>query len=222
MTKFHLRQHVPTIGLVGGIASGKSFVANILVELGCASVDADRIGHEVLDDPLVKLQIRQEFGDQVFTPSGSLDREKLSGVVFSESQGEAAAQRRSQLELIVHPAIRTEALNRIRGFYEMESPPRAIVIDAPLLIEAGWSDTCDEVLFVDTPEPVRRQRALDRGWTETHWAARQRSQMNLEKKRQAATHIVPGDAQPDDLRVNLESFLKQIEAKGSEKRVQSH
>lgn len=198
----------PIIGLVGGIASGKSFVAEILEQLGCERIDADRIGHQVLDNPMIQYSLRQSFGSEIFSDSGSVNRGQLGRMVFG-SQSEAV-ERRARLEEIIHPAIRAAAIQQIRRLREQSRPPIAIVVDAPLLIEAGWENMCDWIFFIDTSNETRRQRALQRGWSEDHWRDRERTQLGLDQKKQSATHFIPGDTEPEALSRHLSRILEQV------------
>lgn len=197
---------IPIIGLLGGVASGKSFVGAQMERLGCVRVDADRIGHEVLKIPTIRQSLRQLFGDTIFQPSGEINRSRLAELVFGIDL--QSLDRRKQLEGLVHPVIHALALERIENLRASANPPRAIIIDAPLLIEAGWTTICDYVFFVDTPAETRLQRSLARGWTAEQWQAREAAQLSLEVKRQAATHFIPGDEPADLLRRRLDSLLK--------------
>lgn len=207
-------QSVPIIGLLGGIASGKSYVGAELARLGCVLVDADRLGHDVLRIPAIRRALRDAFGPELFDENDQVDRRKLAAQVFGEDL--PSLDRRKRLENIVHPVIHREMHEQIATLSKSSPPPRAIVIDAPLLIEAGWASTCDYMLFIDTPDEVRRQRALARGWTIEQWQAREAAQILLDLKRQAATHFIPGDATNDWLRRRLEVLLDEIDASREE------
>jgi dephospho-CoA kinase len=196
---------VPIIGLVGGIASGKSFVGQILVQLGCVRIDADRIGHELLDKPMICQLLKQKFGPEIIGQDGRVDRVRLGNLVFGPD--DQALQRRAELESIMHPAIRTSAVQMVHRLRHSDPAPTAIVIDAPLLIEAGWEPMCDWVLFVDTSEETRRKRASQRGWSEEHWAAREKAQLSIDRKKQAATHVISGDSSPEILKQQLSQLL---------------
>jgi dephospho-CoA kinase len=199
----------PIIGLVGGIASGKSFVAETLENLGCARIDADQLGHAVLENPMIRYSLKQAFGSTIMAENGQVDRNRLGSLVFG--QDPLAADRRRRLEEIVHPAIHSAAIQQIRRLKDGISPPVAIVVDAPLLIEAGWEGMCDWIFYVDTPEATRFQRAAQRGWSEAHWRDREQTQLDLDQKKRAATHFIPGDAEPDALRRQLQGLLDEMQ-----------
>lgn len=179
------------IGLTGGIASGKSFVAKLLADLGAAVIDADDIGHEVLLQPLVSRRLVQEFGDEILEPNSNpqvIDRKILGKIVFGD---DPISQRRlEKLETIVHPLIHAESIRKLRSIKNRPNPPKAIVVDAPLLLEAKWEPMCDVIIFVDTPRDVRLDRARARGWTDEHFQNREDTQLSMDEKRQAATHVV--------------------------------
>ena len=176
------------IGLVGGVASGKSYVAELLENLGALRIDADRLGHEVLLVKEVREHLARIWGPSILTDRGEVDRSQVSKLVFGNSMNAVAGRR--QLEAIVHPRIRSLALDRMAAVRALPEVPLAIVIDAPLLIEAGWESLCDFILFIDSPLEDRVQRATARGWTETQFADRENSQIPLDEKRSRATHFL--------------------------------
>ena len=124
------------------------------------------------------------LGDSILTHSGEINRQALAALVFDDSP--EARTSRKQLEEIVHPLIHAEAVRRLRQFKESDSPPRYVVIDAPLLLEADWAPLCDLILYIDAPLATRQQRAAQRGWTTAQFEAREEAQLSLEEKRQAA------------------------------------
>lgn len=202
------------IGLVGGIASGKSFAANVLVELGAVKIDADAIGHELLTRATVIRQVSMALGpnivDQERNPP-AIDRQKLAGMVFSTDP--AAKQNLKKLEAILHPQIHAESIRRLRRLSESAEPPPAVVLDAPLLIEANWAPTCDWILYLDASDESRVSRAKKRGWTEQHFRDRESVQYPLDAKRKAATHVIPTENE-QDLRAELKSLWGQLSSSG--------
>ena len=121
----------PIIGILGGIASGKSSVAAAFVKLGCAVIDADDIAHDLLNDSGVKSQVINEFGTDILDSSGQVDRSRLAEIVFADED------RLSMLNEILHPLIMKRA-EQLIGQYEKIENIKAIVLDAPLLVEVGW------------------------------------------------------------------------------------
>jgi dephospho-CoA kinase len=143
---------VYTVGLTGGVASGKSLVAGRFVELGAKLVDTDRIARDVVapGEPALSL-VRDAFGAAVLAPTGDLDRAALRALVFED-----AAKRRA-LEAILHPAIRARTLARLAAI----DGPYAVVA-VPLLVETDFRELVDRVLVVDCPEDVQLERLMRR------------------------------------------------------------
>ena len=148
------------IGLTGGIASGKSTVAEILERHGATLLDADRLAREVVEpDQPALVAIREAFGEGVVKPDGTLDRQALAAIVFADPP------RRKQLEAIVHPAVRALARLRLRTLAEQPDAdrPRLVVEAIPLLYEVGLEGEFDEVWVVacSPKEQIARLRQRD-------------------------------------------------------------
>jgi len=194
------------IGILGGVASGKSAVSNRLKTLGAVVLDADQIGHEVLREPEVKEELRRRWGETVFDAAGEVDRRKVAGIVFAATpQGEDEL---AFLERLTHPRIgerlreQLEEL-RFRGV-------RAAVLDAPVMLKARWDRMCDCIVFVDTPRHVRLARARQRGWTEAGFAAREAAQEPLETKRRRAGTILDNSSSWDQLYEQVDRFWRTL------------
>ena len=184
------------IGVVGGIASGKSFVSASFKELGAFVLDADRTGHQVLDLPDVQRQIRTNWGDSVFRTDGSVDRRKLGEIVFHPTDGEAEL---SKLEKITHPLIRKILEGQVEKL-ELSGDFPAAILDAPVMFKAGWNDFCDQIVFVESNEADRCRRATERGWSELEFAKREASQVSIETKRAKSDWILVNGGSIEDLR----------------------
>jgi dephospho-CoA kinase len=183
-----------TIGLVGGVASGKSLVAKMLVELGAGLLDADRTGHAVLDeDEDVREVLCHRWGDAVLSPNG---RAVIARIIFADTA--VGAAERKFLEDLLHPRIRRR-LNHFRDQFASEGKP-AVVLDAPLLLEAGWGPLCDFVLMIDVPRELRLERARARGWTEAEFARREAAQWPADEKRRLADAVISNDGTEAELR----------------------
>ncbi|HEY4760900.1 MAG TPA: dephospho-CoA kinase, partial [Thermoguttaceae bacterium] len=155
------------IGLLGGIASGKSMVAGQFARCGAKVLDADQIGHEVLRRPEIEAAVRERWGDKVFDADGRIDRRRLAQIVFGPLPD--GPRERKCLEELTHPVIISVIKQELRTF--AESGEKAVVLDAALLEEAGLDRLCDQLIYVDAPPTVRLQRALARGWREEDFAA---------------------------------------------------
>lgn len=192
------------IGLLGGVASGKSTVARMLAEHGAGVLDADRAAHEALDEPEVRSALRRELGEDLFDAAGRLVRRRLAKRVFGP--GEDARRARTLLEGLIHPRVRQRLKRRLT---EMRAARRAVaVLDIPLLLEAGWGDECDVLLMVETPSDVRAARAAERGWDTDELSRREAAQAPLTEKRARASAAVVNSGDLDDLRRQVAEFCR--------------
>jgi dephospho-CoA kinase len=143
------------IGLTGGIGSGKSTVAELLVERGAVLIDADELAREVVEPGRpAYAKVVEHFGDDVVSPDASLDRSAIAAKVFDDPQALA------ELNAIVHPDVRAEIATRLAS----EENKDVVVVDIPLLIESGSSDPYGlaGVLVVDAPLDVVIERLVNR------------------------------------------------------------
>jgi dephospho-CoA kinase len=173
------------LGLVGGIASGKSVVANYLRDLGAVVLDADKAGHAVLREPAIIAALRNHWGDGILDASGQVSRRAVAKIVFGPGQ----EAERKFLEELTHPRIEALLQQELEAIRNAPDPPPVVAIDAALLFEAGWDKLCDKILFVDAPRDIRLERAVARGWSTEQFAAREAAQLPPEEKR-SRSHIV--------------------------------
>ena len=122
-----------TIGLAGGIASGKSLVASQFERLGAKALDADKMGHDVLRDEAVIQKVKRFLGSEVLDSSGQLSRKAIAELVFEQSAG--AKQRLASLEKITHPKIKEKIISCIEQYRSEGSP--AAILDAPVMFKSG-------------------------------------------------------------------------------------
>lgn len=197
----------PVIGLVGGIGSGKSSVAAQCAELGCAVVDADRMGHALLRERAVRDALRTRFGEKVLGPDGQIDRRLLAQEAFADAESLEA------LNSIVHPELWPrvrQAIERARRRADV----RAVVVDAALLLEKELDTLCDLVVYLDVPKEVRRARIVStRGWRPSEVARREAMQISLKTKRKRADYIIDNSSSPehtfDQIRTILSRMVKE-------------
>ncbi|MEM9658754.1 MAG: dephospho-CoA kinase, partial [Planctomycetota bacterium] len=194
------------IGLVGGIASGKTTVAELLRERGAIVLDADRAGHQVLNELEVRHALVQRWGDSILDERGRVNRAAVAERVFGSSP-DAAAERQF-LEEVVHPRIRLRLEAEVAGLPHTAAP--AVVIDAPLLFEAGWDTICRHTLLVDCRRECRAARAAQRGWSDAELARREAVQMPIVEKRRRASHVIRNDGSLDELRRHVDDFWKSV------------
>ncbi len=197
-----------TIGLLGGIASGKSLVAKKLAEQGAVVLDADRAGHEVLLIPRVKDAIRQRFGASVFESAGDgageVDRKKLASVVFANS--DAGRRDLEFLEKVTHPEIARRLEEQIQAFSRQGA--KISVLDAPVMLKAGWDRFCDQIWFIDAPFEMRLARAKTRGWSEEEFRARELAQEPIERKRELADLVLDNSADMEYTQRQIERYWR--------------
>ena len=178
----------PIIGIAGGIGSGKSRVARVFGEFGCAVIDSDAQVRDVYGREDVRQTLKQWWGERVFKPGGELDRAAVAARVFSDPA------ERARLEALVHPLVaeaRDEAMRRAARDPQLV----AFVWDTPLLFEVGLNAQCDAVVFVDAPLELRLQRVRrTRGWDEAELARRENLQWPLDRKRRLSDDVVTNTA----------------------------
>lgn len=200
----HTRSTKPVIGLVGGVGSGKSTVARMFAELGAAVIDSDRLGHEQLQRPEVLSQLRSWWGPQVVTAAGVADRSAISRIVFHD------AAELSRLEALLHPLI-DQRRKELVADLERDPAIRAVVLDAPKLLEAGLRGLCDRVVFVDSPRDERLRRVAEtRGWSEDELNRRENLQFSLDKKRSMSDDVIVNHSDIEALRHEVEQVFSAI------------
>ena len=191
------------IGLVGGVASGKSFVAQELQRLGAVHLDADRTGHEVLRDPQIEAAARQRWGAGILDAEEHIDRCRLARIVFAPPDGPVE---RKYLEQLTHPELGGD-WNTKPG----SRPPvraAAAVLDAPLLLEAGWDkfvihwclSTCPQRAANTLRGPGGRKPSFPPG----------RAQEPLDLKRKRADVVIDNSSSPEQTRNNIERFWQSL------------
>lgn len=194
----------PCIGLTGGIACGKSAVAQILSALGFPVVDADVIAREVVAPGSPALDaIIQTFGHQILDPHGHLDRSALGEIVFHN------ADLRRTLEGIVHPAIAQASAVAILEACNLGAD--LVFYEAALLVETGRYRDFPSLIVVNAPEALQRQRLMNRdGLSESEAQARMDSQWPLEKKLALADHVIINDDSLETLRARTLAVVDKL------------
>ncbi len=187
------------IGLTGGIASGKSTIARMLQDLGAEIIDADRVGHQVLEPGQPALaEVIAAFGSQYLTAEGTLDRRALGELVFNDSPA------REKLNRLVHPRIRHRLEEKLRALQRKPPRSRIAVIEAAVLIEAKWTDGVDRVVAISAQQSTQMARLIaERGLSPAAAAARIHSQIPLSHRLRAADEVLNGDQSLEDLRVEV-------------------
>ena len=193
------------IGLTGGIGSGKSTVSQFLAELGAVILDADEIGHEAFKpDTEIWRQVVAAFGRQILTPDGNIDRKKLGNIVFSNPES------LSRLNQIMHP--RMYALVKAQLEEYRRQGVGVVVLEAPLLLEAGWTSLVDEVWVTTAPEATVLKRLRERtGMSQAESLTRLRSQLPSEERVRQANVVINTDCDLDELKSKVKELGQRLE-----------
>lgn len=194
-----------TVGLTGGIASGKSTVSALLTQHGALVIDYDFLAREVVEPGTPALAaIEERFGSAVIADDGTLDRPALASIVFSDR---AAL---GDLGVITHGAIRERALTLASA----ATPDTIVVHDNPLLIEMGAAADVDVVVVVDVPIDVQVQRMVaDRDMTEADARARIATQATREQRAGVADHLIDNTGPKDQLPEIVDDLWQQLTAR---------
>lgn len=189
------------VGILGGIGAGKSEVAATLAaRAGGRVVVADALGHEALRQPANRDALVARYGDSIIQ-NGEIDRKRLAAIVFADKSDLA------YLESLTHPWIRHRFDDEARRAREERVP--LLVIDAALLLEAGWQGVCDRLVFVDAPPEVRLERVKSkRGWSAEDAQRREAAQLPLTRKRFVADHIIDNSSSHDSLIRQVDDLLE--------------
>jgi len=200
------------LGLVGGIGAGKSAVARELESRGALILDSDTRAKAVLETPEAREALVSWWGPDILQ-GGKVDRKRVADIIFSD-----AAQRR-RLEEFVHPKLHQG--RRIDIEAAAARGVRIIVIDAPLLIEAGVDKECDAVVFVDAPRELRLERVRARGWDDAELTRREAAQMPLSEKRARSSIVIENNGDMASLGARVEELMREVESKQAGKSIHS-
>ncbi len=192
------------LGIIGGIGSGKSRVAQELQRRGGRVLTADEFGHEALRQKEIKAALVRRWGPGILNDDGEIDRRQVAALVF------ANADERRALEKLVFPFIGRridEEIARARG----DPSVRFVILDAAVMLESGWDRRCDWIVYVHAPRAQRWQRVLQtRGWTEQEVRARARAQWPLTDKATRADFVVDNSGEEDYLKKQVDKLLEQL------------
>ncbi len=210
-TKTHRKRGI-IVGITGGIACGKTTVSQLLAEKGAIPINADEIGHQLLkaDSPVIT-ELTNEFGEDILEESGNISRKKLGAIVFVDKAA------RERLNSILHPLIiersRTHAQQLVK-----EDPSCVVLLDAPLLIEAGAYDSVDLIVVVSSSPEIQikriieRSKAQNRPLTETDAQARIDSQMPLSEKIKYADVVIENEGTLEELKKQVDTLWDKLQS----------
>lgn len=193
-----------SVGLTGGIASGKSTIVRMLADLGCVTVDADRIvarlyrpgeaGHEALV---------RTYGNEILLPDGEIDRRKLSDIAFSHPD-EAR-----KLNALIHPIVIAEQLRMMREI-EARGGDAIFVVEATLLLESGGRQRFDRIVVVDVAPEMQVERAIGRGMTREEVTRRIANQMPRDERLRQADYVIDNSGDETAARVEVRRLFEAL------------
>ena len=196
------RARVPFVGLTGGIAAGKSEALKALELEGAATLSTDSVVHEILTTGEVRDKLVERFGEQV-APGGEIDRGAVADHVFADDD------QRKWLEQLLWPRVGERMVAWREEVDNAEPPPRAAVVEVPLLFESGMEQAFDKTIAVVADESTRNERAGSRGHRGVE--SRTSRQLSQDEKAQRADIVVHNDGTLEDLRLALSSALAKME-----------
>ena len=189
------------VGLTGGISSGKSTVSSYLKQLKIPVIDADEVARKVVEpNSQGAIEIRRTFGSDVFEEDGTLNRQKLGELVFSN------AENRQKLDDLLQPLIKIMILEEIEAYRQKEE--NMIVLDLPLLFEKQYEELCEEIIVVYIPRELQLERLMRRNqYTKQEALSRIDSQLSIEEKRKRATVLLDNQGTIQQLYQQVEQWL---------------
>ncbi len=191
----------PVVGLVGAIGAGKSTAARCFAARGGHAIDADALGHAALFQPEIVAALVSRWGERVRKPDGALDRREIGRIVFADPA------ERNALEATVFPYIGARTHQEISAA-QTNPDVSFVVLDAAVLLEAGWGELVDKLVYLDAPRAARVARLAARsGWTENELDAREAAQWPAEEKKMRADAVIDNASHPDALQERVDRLL---------------
>lgn len=190
------------IGLTGGIASGKSTVANLIRNLKLPLIDSDQVARDVmLKDQVIK-KLKSAFGEEIFDDKGKLSRKTLARIIYADED------KRNTLNDIVHPLVREEIERQLTTDYKTYD---FVFVDVPLLYESGFDQMMDDVIVVYVPKDVQLERLMKRDHIEETYAHQKiNAQEDLETKAKKADYVIDNSYSVDYTSKQLHQVLEEI------------
>ena len=197
-----MKRKPPIIGLTGGIGSGKSAVASVFLEHGCIVANADENAKAVLLDSEVRDTLVEWWGEKILNIDGHIDRTIIADIVFEDDE---ALQK---LEILIHPRARQM---QEAQFAAAPEGTRGLVIDAPLLIEAGLDSLCEIIVYVEASREIRLNRVQKtRDWTAEELNRREAAQLPLDTKRNKADYVLINESELGAVHRQVKQLLEDM------------
>lgn len=202
------------VGITGGIACGKTTVSDLLAKKGAIPINADEIGYQLLkaESPVIG-ELTDTFGRDILDASGDVSRKKLGAIVFQDKVA------RERLNSILHPLIIERSRGQARHLVT-EDPTCVVLLDAPLLIEAGAYDTVDLIVVVTASSETQLRRTLERSvaqgrpLTESEVQSRIDAQMPVTEKVKYADVVIENDGTLEELHGQVDALWKRLQRRG--------
>lgn len=196
------RVELPILGLVGGMGSGKSEVAAEFARQGAKVISGDQLGHEALRQPETRAALALRWGPRVLDRRGEIDRRSVGKIVFAD------ANERRVLEHLVFPFIQKRFLDEV-SLAERQPGFRWVVLDAAVMLEAGWNKVCACLIYVHSPRVQRLRRlAEQRGWTEKEVESRESAQLPLTEKVSRADFVIDNSGSREQTAQQVRQLLQ--------------
>ena len=194
------------IGITGNLGTGKSTVSQMLVKLGAVHINADEVGHELLQqDDRTRDEIVAAFGKSILNADGQIDRDKLGKLVFDDDTALA------RLDRITHPRILDVVKQKI--VESRQTGAGEVVVEAALLIEAGWKPEVDQLWVTIAPEAVIVERLIkSRGMSKEQIVDRLRAQMSQAEKIRQADEVINTNCSMEELRAKVAELWENLPA----------
>ena len=194
------------VGLTGGIATGKSTVGAMFVELGCHLIESDQITHQLFEPgQAVHAAVVKQFGNRILALDGTIDRRILGGIVFRDPQA------RGKLNSLVHPAIIQRQQEWLKEM-QAQDPHGIAIVDAALMIEVGTYKNYDKVIVVTSSSELQKERLRARSaLSDEEIESRIRSQMPNEEKIKYADFVIDNSGSMESTRVQVETVYRQLQ-----------
>ena len=178
-------------------------VAEMLRQRGAKVISGDALGHEALQRPDVHAEVVRRWGSEILEPDGLISRARLAKIVFGDPE------ERRALEALVFPSIERRIEEEIAAARSRADVP-VIVLDAAIMLEAGWNKMCDLLVYVEAPAALRRQRLRQqRGWGDKELQEREQAQMSLTDKASRAHYTVDNSGSAEKVAQQVDSLLRQ-------------